>query len=327
MGYDDPIATSLEMISASENDVGVVITTYNMAWCVSRAVASCRGQTKTVKEIVIVDDCSTDETVSVVNRLAEMEPRIKLLRLDRNCGHLAALRVGVANVTADWAVLLDADDELLPDSVMVRVRACEKYREKSGEVAQLIYGDTLVDTGTETYEMKFHRLSGVVYAFMSKEMCLCQTSTIMLGRQCFEKFPTSNNPWNTDDEIVIAISKWYPILHSGAVVSIYHCHGSPTKMGNNARRKLSGVRTLVREHQAEIIRMHGVWGLMLWRLRVLRALVRYGITVQDGRSAAGHDGRRHLTSEWLGWTYGAALNFTDKVLTRILRLYFVLLYF
>ena len=88
---------------------------------------------------------------------------------------------------------------------------------------------------------KFARLRGYVFPYLCKELCLCQTSTIMLGRECIPCLPVTDNPWNTDDEIVLAIGKHFHVLHSGAVVTIYHSHDSPTRMSNNAKRMFEGV--------------------------------------------------------------------------------------
>src|SRR5262249_44254338 len=97
--------------------VSVVIPSYNMNWCVTRAIASCQAQSMAVNEIIVVDDCSTDNTEAVVRDLMARDPRIKYFKLQKNGGHLAALRFGAREAVSDWVALLDADDELTPDSI------------------------------------------------------------------------------------------------------------------------------------------------------------------------------------------------------------------
>ena len=61
--------------------VSVVIPSYNMDWCVTRAITSCQIQSLSVDEIIIVDDRSMDTTGAVVRNLMDADPRIKYWRL------------------------------------------------------------------------------------------------------------------------------------------------------------------------------------------------------------------------------------------------------
>jgi glycosyltransferase involved in cell wall biosynthesis len=101
--------------------VSVVIPSYNMDWCIARAVNSCETQSLGVQEIIIIDDCSTDNTAAVVRNLMTRNPRVRYWRLERNAGHLGALSFGARQAASDWIVLLDADDELTPNSIEARV--------------------------------------------------------------------------------------------------------------------------------------------------------------------------------------------------------------
>ncbi len=60
-------------------------------------------------EIIFVDDGSNDATFSILQNLAEENPKIKLLHLSRNFGHQAAVTAGIANCTGDIAFIIDAD--------------------------------------------------------------------------------------------------------------------------------------------------------------------------------------------------------------------------
>ena len=87
---------------------------YNMDWCVARAIKCCQAQSFAANEIIVVDDCSTDNTEAVVHSIMVGDNKIRYLKLARNSDHLAAMKYGASRASSDWIVLLDADDELTP---------------------------------------------------------------------------------------------------------------------------------------------------------------------------------------------------------------------
>ncbi|MGA8078845.1 MAG: glycosyltransferase family 2 protein, partial [Xanthobacteraceae bacterium] len=252
----------------------------NAAWCIERAVRSCQAQTLPASEIIIVDDCSTDETETVGRRLSAQDMRIRYFRKGKNEGHLYALAFGIKQTITAWVALLDADDELTPLSLESRVAAAERYHAMTSKYPQLIYGDEIQRPSGRP--VKFWPASGYAYDFVSKELSLCQTSSMMLGREALPLFPVAGG-WTTDDRIVLAVSKVFPIMHCGETVAIYHVHNSPTRMSNDARKRFLGVRDLVQDHWIEIIRTHGSGRLLLWYLRILKAYCKYKLEVMNER--------------------------------------------
>ena len=93
--------------------LSVVIPVYNEAATVAELVG--RVQAVPVrKEVVLVDDCSTDGTYCVLQRLAEQAPNVRVLRHERNQGKGAALRTGFGAVRGDIVLIQDADLEYDP---------------------------------------------------------------------------------------------------------------------------------------------------------------------------------------------------------------------
>lgn len=86
----------------------VVITTYNRLDLLRRAIDSARRQTLPC-EVVVVDDCSSDETESYVRSLGDS---VVYHRNQVNQGHAAAVNTGVEKASGDWIKFLDDDDYL-----------------------------------------------------------------------------------------------------------------------------------------------------------------------------------------------------------------------
>lgn len=87
----------------------VVLTTYNRAELLPRALASVLGQTFGDFELVVVDDGSTDSTPTVVSTFGD--PRVRYLRQE-NAGLSAARNAGITGSSGPWVVFLDDDDEV-----------------------------------------------------------------------------------------------------------------------------------------------------------------------------------------------------------------------
>src|SRR5437016_14649235 len=66
------------------------------------------------RELVIIDDCSTDGTVAILERLAAAFPQIQLYRHAHNQGKGAAVRTAIEKASGDFALIQDADLEYDP---------------------------------------------------------------------------------------------------------------------------------------------------------------------------------------------------------------------
>lgn len=93
---------------------------FNRAHLVPRVVGSLCAQSYRNLEILIVDDCSTDD---IENALAALnDPRVRLVRRERNGGVAAARNTGVAAAQADWIAFHDSDDICTHDRIELSVR-------------------------------------------------------------------------------------------------------------------------------------------------------------------------------------------------------------
>jgi len=95
-------------------DFSVIIPAYNVAAIIGRAVRSAAAQTLPPLEILVIDDCSTDDTVEAVKALGREIPSLRLLSTPANAGPSAARNVGLRAAKADWIAVLDSDDAWKP---------------------------------------------------------------------------------------------------------------------------------------------------------------------------------------------------------------------
>ena len=100
---------------AGEPRVSVIIPAYRTAATLARAVTSVLEQTWQDFEVIIVEDCSGDDTLAVAQRFAAAEARVSVIALPANGGQARALNAGIAAARGEWIATLDADDRYQPD--------------------------------------------------------------------------------------------------------------------------------------------------------------------------------------------------------------------
>lgn len=99
----------------------IVISAFNRENCIARAVNSARNflSNEFFSEIIVVDDGSTDNTVTVVEKLISSingGPKVFLIKHNTNKGVCAAKNTGANAALGAWLIFLDSDDELIADS-------------------------------------------------------------------------------------------------------------------------------------------------------------------------------------------------------------------
>lgn len=98
--------------------INVIIPAYNCTATLGRTLASLAAQTDPDFSVIIVDDCSTENLLPIVDDYSN-KLRIKYIRKPENQGCGMARQTGIDNVTASHFTFLDADDILMPYAVEV----------------------------------------------------------------------------------------------------------------------------------------------------------------------------------------------------------------
>ena len=112
--------------------VSVIIPVFNRAGTIQRAICSVLGQTRQDFEVLVVDDASTDDTVSAVAAIDD--PRISLIRHPRRLGGGAARNSGIRMSRAPYVAFLDSDDEWMPTKLQRQLELFDRSRNQPGLV-------------------------------------------------------------------------------------------------------------------------------------------------------------------------------------------------
>jgi len=105
--------------------VSVVLPVRNGADCIAAAVGSILGQTYTSIELMVVDDCSDDATPDILAGISN--PRLRVVRLERNIGVTAARNAGIRASTGVFVAAMDADDLSHPERIARQVEFLHRH--------------------------------------------------------------------------------------------------------------------------------------------------------------------------------------------------------
>jgi teichuronic acid biosynthesis glycosyltransferase TuaG len=116
-------------LNAPRQKITAVIPAYNAAQFLRNALSSVFEQTRVPDEVIVVDDCSTDNTVEVAREFAETDKRLRVLSTPKNSGSAIARNLAIKAASGDLIALLDADDLWLPHHVETVADLLERHEE------------------------------------------------------------------------------------------------------------------------------------------------------------------------------------------------------
>lgn len=106
--------------------VSVIIPNYNREKLIVRAVESVLGQTYKELEVIVVDDCSTDFSIKLLDEIRDS--RLKVVRLDVNSGACVARNRGISEAKGEYIAFLDSDDQWLPDKLEMQLNYMSNHK-------------------------------------------------------------------------------------------------------------------------------------------------------------------------------------------------------
>lgn len=157
--------------------VSIIIPSYNAAKYLQETVDSALSQTYNEREVIIIDDGSTDNTSKI---LAKYGNTIRVIH-QTNQGSAAACNTGVAVARGEWIAFLDADDMWLPEKLARQIKYCGNTA--ISHTDSMCFGDALpCDIQRSSFESPY---SGKVL----KELLIrnfITKSTVLMRRQVFQ---------------------------------------------------------------------------------------------------------------------------------------------
>ncbi len=117
--------TNVRTASPPRPNVTLVVPNYNHAHYLPESLGSIAAQTRAPDRVLIIDDCSTDDSIAVISRFLAGHPNWQLIRHAANQGVVRGQNEALARADTDWIGFLGADDALHPTYLEKTLAAVE----------------------------------------------------------------------------------------------------------------------------------------------------------------------------------------------------------
>ncbi len=183
--------------------VTVVMPSYNVAPYIEGSVRSVIAQTFTDWELLIVDDCSTDDSYDIACRIAETDERIRVLKNEKNSGVARTRNVGIAQAKGKYVALLDSDDQWCETKLEKQLalmkekkaQVCYTSYEMVSDKGEKVHNDFIVPPETNFKKMLVANVIGC--------------SMVMLDTEVAQKHPFNESFYHEDYVL------WLDLLRDG----------------------------------------------------------------------------------------------------------------
>jgi len=158
------------------------------------------------RELIVVDDQSTDGTWLILERLAAEHPEIRLFRHDVNAGKGAAVRTAIQQATGDFSIIQDADLEYDPSEYPILIRPLLDGR------ADAVFGSRYLPGGQTRVLLFWHSMMNKLLTTVSNMFCNLKLTDMETCYKVFhtdllKSIPIRSNRFGFEPEIVMKSAK------------------------------------------------------------------------------------------------------------------------
>ena len=183
--------------------ISIIMAAYNAENTIEKAVMSVIAQTYTQFELIIINDCSTDKTLSIIKKFEAFDKRILLINNPYNRGVSDTRRYGLEKARGEWIAILDSDDAWAADKLEKQIRL---QKEKN---ADLVYtGSAFMDSSGNSIEWYLHVPLEIGYRQLLKQN-LISNSSALVRKELYMQYYASGDNMHED------FATWLRILKTG----------------------------------------------------------------------------------------------------------------
>lgn len=210
--------------------ISVIMPAYNAAAFIEAAITGIQKQTYQDFELIVVDDGSTDETRSIIEKIASQDPRIKIVQ-GTHAGVSAALNLGISKAASDWIAVAHADDISLPERLETQVEMSKLHPEVVVWSAYVYHIDSkdrilsISKAGPTTIEEFIQKRKAMEYILVYHTAAFLKKEVVLKAGLYDSRFDGSE-----ELELFDRMAEYGPILAIPKPLALYRIHSTSISM-------------------------------------------------------------------------------------------------
>ena len=185
--------------------ISIIVPCFNEERTISQILEEISRYSTYEKEVIIVNDCSTDDTLKILKNIKD--DNIKIFNHERNYGKGRAIRTGIKHVSGDIVIIQDADLEYSPKDYNLLIKPFEEAD------ADVVYGSRFLGgSGYVRLHYYFHYLANKILTnicnlFTNLNMTDMETGYKVFRKDVIESISLNENSFGIEPEITLKLAK------------------------------------------------------------------------------------------------------------------------
>lgn len=181
--------------------ISIIMASYNSEATIAASINSVLRQTFTNFELLVVNDCSTDNTEKIVRDIMKHDARIRLLNNETNRGVSFTRRQGLANARGEWIAILDSDDLWTEEKLQKQVALQQQVN------AELLFtGSGFINADGQPIHWCLHAPAQISYRQLLKQNVI-SNSSVLVRKELYEKYYAMGDAMHEDFAVWLGILK------------------------------------------------------------------------------------------------------------------------
>lgn len=196
--------------------ITIIITAYNVSDTIAKAIQSCLDQTYNDLEILVINDCSSDNTLQVIQSIKDN--RIRIINNAQNVGAGMSRRIGTKESKGEYTIFLDGDDYIDKEYIETLYNLAKKYNADVVS-SSLKYVDGTITTILEhSGENVMSGIDFVHKTTKSNHKLNCYLNTKLIRRSIWDTVEYSGRRYIEDTQTC-----YYVLCNTKVLVTTKYC--------------------------------------------------------------------------------------------------------
>lgn len=203
--------------------ISIILPTYNRKHLIEGAIRSVLDQTYQDFELIIVDDCSTDNTEAFLKENFS-DSRIRYIRNEKNLGAGGSRNQGIGLAQGEWIAFIDSDTIWYPNKLERQLELCKEHPE-AGMIYTAFYKESPEARAKFPFEeIPEEHLSGDLFGILMV-LPLVDTPTMLVAAEVFRRVGVFESSLRglEDYELSLRIAKAYPVYCCTEPLMVSYC--------------------------------------------------------------------------------------------------------